>query len=134
MKVIIAGSRYGVYQHFFEDKLKELFLNEDSPYTITQVVSGCAQGVDTMAINWATQNNIPIVKFHANWEQLGRSAGPMRNAEMAKYGDILIAFFNENAKNEGTKNMCKQMADKGKKVIRFHEKLCRVRVSLPSLI
>lgn len=134
MKVIIAGSRYGVYHYFFEEKLKELFLNEDSPYGITEVISGCAAGVDTMAINWAIKHDIPIVRFPANWENLGPKAGPLRNADMAEYGDLLVAFFNENAENRGTKNMCKQMADKKKKVIRFHEKLSRAKgLTLPPI-
>ena len=125
MKIIIAGSRYGVYPDFFEDKLQELFLNSDSPYEITEVISGDAQGVDSMAINWAINNNIPVTKFPANWKELGPKAGPIRNEQMASYGDLLVAFFNANAENRGTKNMCMHMAAKGKKIVRFHEKLCR---------
>ena len=132
MKVIIAGSRLGVYPHFFEEKLFELFLKEDAPYQITEVISGAARGVDTMAIEWALKNNIQVIKFTADWANLGPAAGPIRNSHMAEYGDMLVAFFNEHAENKGTKNMCKQMAAKGKNIIRFHEKLCRA--SLPSLI
>jgi len=124
MKVIIAGSRYGVYPQFFERKMYELFLMEGAPYFITELVSGCAQGVDTMGIDWADRYDIPVAKFHADLN-IGPQASPIRNGHMAEYADLLVAFFNENAENRGTRNMCKQMADKGKKVIRCHEKLCK---------
>lgn len=135
MKVIIAGSRYGVFNHFFEQKLFELFLAPDAPYKISEVVSGGCEGVDTMAIDWAIRHHIPYVTFTADWKNLGPSAGPIRNADMAEYGDLLVAFFNQDAMNKGTKNMCKQMEIKGKKIIRCHEKLCQIKPpSLPSLI
>lgn len=127
MKVIIAGSRFGVYPDFFEEKLNELFLLENSPYEITEVISGCSKGVDTMAIDWAAKNDIPVTKFLAEWDNLGPAAGPIRNANMADYGDLLVAFFNAEAMNRGTKNMCTQMHQRGKKIIRCHEKLCRAK-------
>lgn len=130
MKVIIAGSRLGVDTKFFEEKLKELFLEENSPYEITEIVSGGQRGVDNMGMLWGLLHNIPVKEFRANWNELGTAAGPCRNAEMAEYGDLLVAFFNADAMNKGTKNMCRQMVGKGKKIIRFHEKLCLPKKSL----
>lgn len=121
MKVIIAGSRYGVNQKFFEETLHKIFLADDAPHKITQVISGCADGVDTMAIQWAQKHGIDIVKFHANWRELGPKAGPLRNADMAEYGDLLVAFFNADAENRGTKNMCSQMVIRNKPLIRVSE-------------
>jgi hypothetical protein len=41
--------------------------------------------------------------FEADWKKYGKSAGPIRNSEMADYGDALIAFFNGESK--GTLDM-----------------------------
>lgn len=123
MKVIIAGSRMGVNQKFFDETLNNLFLVENAPYTITQVISGCARGVDTMAIEWAQKHGFDIVRFYANWELLGPKAGPLRNQDMAEYGDLLVAFFNADAANRGTNDMCTKMAKMNKKLIRASEAL-----------
>ena len=78
----------------------------DVPWQITTVVSGCASGADTLGERWALEHAIPIVKFPAKWTTYGKSAGPIRNREMAKYADALVAFRFPNS--QGTQNMIKQ--------------------------
>lgn len=129
MKVIVSGSRYGVYPEFFKKTMDSLFIVEDCPYTITELVNGGARGVDSMSTEWAFSYGIKVVHFFPDWS-LGDIAGPIRNKQMAEYGDILIAFFNSNADNLGTKNMCSVMNRHKKKIIRFHEKLCQAEKSL----
>ena len=97
MKVIIAGSRT-IIQY---DKVKEAILN--SKYNISEVVSGTAIGVDRYGERFALLNNIPIKKFPANWDKYGKKAGIIRNEEMAKYADALIAVW--NGTSSGTKHM-----------------------------
>lgn len=46
---------------------------------------------------------IPVIHFPANWDKHGKSAGHIRNAEMAKYADALVAFW--DGKSKGTKGM-----------------------------
>ena len=41
--------------------------------------------------------------FPADWKTHGRKAGPIRNKQMADYGEMLIAFW--DGKSSGTKNM-----------------------------
>lgn len=70
------------------------------------IVHGGAKGADTLAGAWAKVNFIAEEVHLANWKQYGRSAGMIRNAEMAKTGaDICLAF----SKNEssGTQGMIK---------------------------
>ena len=97
MKVIIAGMR-----DFFDYEVVKKVIKE-SGYPITEVVCGCAAGVDSLGERWAKENNIPIKSFPADWNKHGKSAGPIRNNAMAEYADGLIAVWDGTSK--GTKNM-----------------------------
>jgi hypothetical protein len=77
MIAIIAGGRR--YQFTEKD---ERFLDS---LDITLVIHGGARGADTCAMIWATKRKIPYGTFYADWSKYGRSAGPRRNLEMAKY-------------------------------------------------
>lgn len=97
MKVIIAGSREG-----FE--LADVFeAMEDCEFDVSEVVSGTARGVDRLGEAWANANQIPIKRFPANWDGHGKSAGYVRNAQMAEYADALVALW--DGKSKGTKHM-----------------------------
>ena len=61
---------------------------------------------------YAKENNIPIKFFPALWDQYGKSAGMIRNKQMAEYGDFLLAFW--DGKSHGTKNMIKTMKEMNK--------------------
>lgn len=100
MKTIVAGSR-DIYDY-------NLILKgiEDSGFDITEIVSGGYRGVDALGERWAKENLIKITQFKADWDTHGRSAGPIRNGQMAKYADALIAFCRDNSR--GTTDMIKQ--------------------------
>jgi hypothetical protein len=101
MKYIIAGMRDFTDYSYFKAYMKLL-----SPFLeITEVVSGHAKGVDTMAEYWAEQNNIKLKVFTAEWDKLGKRAGHVRNQKMAVYADGLIAFW--NGFSRGTADMIK---------------------------
>ena len=108
MKVIIAGKR-NFYQ--YDTLLRAI---RESKFEITELVSGGAPGVDTISIVWARENNIPIKLFKADWQAHGKSAGPIRNQQMAEYGEALIALWDYNS--TGTKNMIEQATKKGLKI------------------
>ena len=59
-----------------------------------------------------------VVFFHllhpADWNRLGRAAGPIRNEEMAEVSDALIAFW--DGKSRGTKSMIEIARRKGLQV------------------
>lgn len=97
MRVIIAGSREGFE---LEDVLVAM---EESGFSVTEVVSGTARGVDRLGEIWANANQIPVKRFPANWDEYGKSAGYLRNAEMAKYSDALVALW--DGKSKGTEHM-----------------------------
>jgi len=96
-KTIIAGSRTITDSNIIKKAIKE------SNFNITEIVSGCARGVDSLGEEYAKLNNIPIKRFSPNWKLYGKFAGIKRNREMADYADSLIAIW--NGKSRGTKNM-----------------------------
>jgi hypothetical protein len=105
MKIIIAGSRditdYSVIESGMK-KISKKYLKDVLPHGLT-ILSGCARGVDTLAIQWAETHNADVHKYPANWSHFGKSAGYRRNDQMAKHGDLLVAFWDK--KSKGTKHM-----------------------------
>ena len=108
MKTIIAGSR-GV-----TDTGLVLQACIDSGFKIIEIVSGKARGVDTCGEEIAYEFNIPIKEFPADWSAYGRAAGAIRNEQMAKYAEALIAVW--DGRSSGTKNMIKIAKQLGLKV------------------
>ncbi len=87
MKVIIAGSRKLTRYALVAEAV------EASGFDVTEVVSGAAKGVDQLGEEWAKNNNVPVKKFPADWRKYSRAAGIVRNKEMAKYAEALIAIW-----------------------------------------
>lgn len=87
MRLIIAGTRYGVPPHIFNRVMTNFMTSLDlHPEQIECVISGGQTGVDTQGEQWAEYAmGIKVVRFPAEWDKHGKSAGPKRNAKMAKY-------------------------------------------------
>ena len=104
MKTIIAGGR----DYFLtDDDIK--FLNT---LNITEVVSGCARGADEGGINYALSNNIKLTRFPALWDKYGKSAGPIRNKEMAEYAEAVVLFPG----GKGTNSMYNEARKEGLRI------------------
>jgi len=112
MKVIIAGSR-NITDY---NAIKNII--EQSQFEITEVVSGMARGIDSLAVKYAQENNIQLKQFPADWNKHGKSAGPIRNTEMANYADALIAIW--DGQSRGTKHMIDVATKKGLQVEVFY--------------
>ncbi len=108
MKTIIAGSRDGVVYNDIVEAVKE------SGFDISVVISGAARGADRFGERYAKENNIEIEQYPADWNQYGKSAGYIRNSQMANVADALIAIWDGTSK--GTKNMINTAEKKGLKV------------------
>lgn len=116
MKIIVAGGRDFTSYELLEKELKSI-INNNQDQSI-EIISGGARGADSLGIRFAKENNIPIKIFPALWDTYGKSAGMIRNKQMAEYGDFLLAFW--NGKSHGTMNMIqtmKKMNKHGKVVI-----------------
>jgi hypothetical protein len=79
------------------------------------VIQGCARGADTLAGEWADARGVPVLPFPADWDNLGRSAGPIRNAQMLREGHphFVVAFPGR----DGTADMMRQARTKGVPVL-----------------
>lgn len=100
MKVIIAGGRdfkdYSLLKRVVNGLRKKL--DED-----IVIISGAAAGADKLGERYASEYNIKVLQFPADWDTHGKAAGPIRNKQMAEAGDALIAFW--DGESRGTKSM-----------------------------
>lgn len=105
MKIIIAGGRD---IHINSDLINGLLYHfAIMPAEITEIICGCASGIDTAGKDWAIKHNIYVKEFPADWNKHGKSAGHKRNKQMAEYGDRLLLIW--DGKSKGSVNMKKQM-------------------------
>jgi hypothetical protein len=97
MRTIIAGSRDFVNYDLMNSMMDQVDI------WITEVLSGGARGADKLGERWAVHNDIPYELWLADWEKHGKSAGPIRNRQMAQNAEALIAFW--DGRSRGTKHM-----------------------------
>ncbi len=111
MRLIIAGSRY---IESYTTLLRALKLLDFTP---TEVLCGCADGVDSLGAFWARSNSIPLREFRPDWATFGKAAGPYRNAEMAQNADALLIVW--DGKSRGSANMKELAVKRGLKVYEY---------------
>lgn len=81
--LIVAGSRNFNNYEYLKASLDYLLydlVKEKYPITI---ISGTAKGADTLGERYAKERGYGIIRMPANWEEFGKRAGYIRNAEMA---------------------------------------------------
>lgn len=105
-KLIVAGGRdFTDYDHMLRVMLA-MVDHEFADKTLA-IVSGMARGADALGVRLATDYKLPLYKFPANWNGLGKRAGFIRNAQMGDFADALLVFWDGQSK--GTKNMVDYM-------------------------
>lgn len=105
MKLGVVGSRT------FNDYnlLKDIINNINSTFKIECIVSGGANGADKLGEKYAIEYNIPTEIYLPDWKKYGKKAGFIRNEDIVKNSDRIIAFW--DGKSKGTKNtinLCKK--------------------------
>lgn len=69
---------------------------------ISKIVSGGANGVDTLAEKWARQHGIEVLIYKPQYEVYGGKYAPIqRDKDLVAASDIVIAFW--DGKSKGTK-------------------------------
>lgn len=110
MNIAIVGSRSFTDYSLFEEKmLQTIDLKE-----ISKIISGGAIGADTLAEQFCRKYSIELIVFKPNWS-LGRGAGLIRNTDIVKACDIVIAFWDNESK--GTLDSINKGKKFNKKVI-----------------
>ena len=93
MRIVIVGSRT------YEDEgAVRAFVRTLEPGTV--VVSGGAEGPDSWAADEARSIGLSVSVHEADWEKLGRRAGPLRNDAIVADADSVVAFW--DGKSHGT--------------------------------
>ena len=104
MKLAIIGSR-----NLTVDNLKPYIPND-----VEEIVSGGARGIDSIAREYAIENNIKLTEFLPEYSRFGRGAPLHRNLQIIDYSDYVIAFWDGNSR--GTKYVIDNCKKKNKKV------------------
>lgn len=115
MKTIgIVGSRRRTHEKDY-DKLHKVFFEhfENGDHIVS---GGCPTGADSWAEYLARERGITIIIHHADWINHGKIAGLMRNGDIAKDADILIALVAED-RTGGTEDTIKKAKKLNKRII-----------------
>lgn len=113
MKVAIVGSRSFTQWQLIWSYM--LGLPED-----TVIVSGGADGADIMGETFADLIGMKTLIFLPDWNQYGKSAGIVRNADIVNACDKVAAFMVAAGSN-GTMNTIKRAREDGKPVEVYYE-------------
>lgn len=114
MKLAIIGSRSFTDYALFDRTIKEQFgfcmatlLGTGAPpqyqYRFREIVSGGAEGADSLAKRWADYHQIPITELKPEWDKHGGAAPLIRNGDIVAASDMVLAFWNGHLKS-GTRN------------------------------
>ena len=136
MKLVIAGTRsFADRFSMFVDsgaEVVERALERDDlplPEDVDVVLSGEASGPDQWGEAFASSRDITVDRYPPEWdkyEDTNRLAPYVRNREMAKEGDVLVAFW--DGKSGGTEHMIDKAMEQGmtKHVVRMDKKQTRL--------
>lgn len=102
----------------------------ECPWNITEVVSGCAKGIDDCTITWSKQMGVKCHHYPADWKSqewksfdpkrgYDPKAGFRRNELMAQNAEALLAIW--DGTSSGTKHMISMAEKYGLKI---HIYLC----------
>lgn len=108
MKLIIAGGREFNNYRFLCVAIEDFFSIDP---TNIEIISGGSTGADSLGERFARENNYPIKIFPALWQLYGRSAGAIRNKQMAEYATDCICFW--DGESRGTKMMIELAKEHG---------------------
>ena len=112
LRVIIAGSRdFDDFPKLMNSSIEILtgISKKRDDLDRIRIISGTARGADKLGEQYAKIAGYELSKFPADWDGLGKRAGYVRNAEIAKFAieddnyGVLIAFW--DGKSRGTKHM-----------------------------
>ena len=116
MRLAVVGSR-----NFTDYNTAKVILDElQKDVGFTRIVSGGANGADSLAEKYALANDIDIDIFVPDWS-IGKQAGFIRNVEIWDNSDYGVAFW--DGKSLGTKHSFKLAKKQNKRLFVFNSLL-----------
>lgn len=115
MKVAIVGRRTFTDDVLFERTMKWLRVQE----LATLVISGGAEGADTLAKEWAQQHGVPLKEILPDYKKYSgnpKFAPIARNMDIVLAADMVIAFW-DGVPEKGTWNVIQLALEKCKQLI-----------------
>ncbi len=118
MKVAVVGSRQAGDQ-----AIRQIL--QVLPSNASEIVSGGAAGIDTLASQIAHLLKLPIRTFLPDYAQYGKKAPLIRNTEIVRYADLILAFW--DGSSHGTQQVVAEC-------IRLHKpvRLISLKETVPS--
>jgi hypothetical protein len=115
VRVIIAGSRSFQDYELLKSKCDKILQNFEE----VEIVSGGCRGSDALGERLALESGFGLKLFPADWDKYRKSAGHIRNAQMADYADCLILFWDGISKGSEDMLALARKKDLKIRVIRY---------------
>ena len=111
-RVIVTGSSCFFDYDLMSRELDKLF-NESKQFAghNIKIISGMADGADSLAIRYADERKLTKILFPANWKRFSRVAGFLRNEDMLSVATHLVVFW--DGTSSGTNHMIEIAKAKG---------------------
>lgn len=110
-RVIIAGGRDFNDYPLLTKTMDRLLSNVSEDIVI---LCGKARGADALGERYTKERGYAIEYYPADWNRYGKIAGYIRNNEMAKRADALVAFWDGTSR--GTAHMIETAKAHGLKI------------------
>ena len=101
-KVVVAGGRNFNDLASMTVHLNSLLKTKRLTHEIV-IISGTARGADQTGEKYAGNTGDTLLRFPADWDTFGKSAGYVRNKAMADQADAVVVFW--DGKSKGSKHM-----------------------------
>ena len=102
MKLLIAGSR----------SITDFDLTPYIPENVTEIISGGADGIDTLAGKYADEHKLSKHILRPEYSKYGKAAPILRNHVMVDLADVVLVIW--DGKSRGTRSTVNYAKEKGK--------------------
>ena len=96
MRLAVIGSR-GFDDYELLEKVLDI-IQRGNRLSFDTIVSGGANGADSLAERYAIKNDIKTDIYPADWNKHGKSAGYIRNVDIWDNSDFGVAFWDGESK------------------------------------
>ncbi|AGX01893.1 GTP-binding domain [Erwinia phage PhiEaH1] len=97
--VMVSGCRHYTSYWQFAKRMDHLLKNFDREKVV--LIEGGARGTDYLAYLYARRRKLAHATYDADWDEHGKSAGYIRNAEMMEIARYGVAFWDGYSRGTG---------------------------------